>query len=293
MPTLRFRFCGQHGRRVQFRPRPDVPARVGWKAWSGTSETDTRRDRRRPPRSGRRTDVQPRTAAGEGAVRPPLSVSVVWSMRFRAGERMRLRRRLLPDLGGDVRVPAVRITRAVRCGRLPRLRRRIRTLERIGRIRVRLSALRDPCRVRCDPLFLRRLVRRLIPTSYQGREPSNNRFIIRLRRSFRRRAHPSKGPQPMMKPKRPRMSGRKTYYLVLWWMSQTPYAAIFENQVAAEAAANVANALMVRMSGREWKVAQVLDWYRRDESAAPMPAEWRDLVGQIHVPWLAKPKPAL
>ncbi len=46
-----------------------------------------------------------------------------------------------------------------------------------------------------------------------------------------------------MKPKRPRISSRRTYYLVLWWMSQTPYAAIFENQVAAEAAANVRNAI--------------------------------------------------
>jgi len=62
----------------------------------------------------------------------------------------------------------------------------------------------------------------------------------------------------MMKPKRPRISGRKTYYLVLWWMSQTPYAAIFENQVAAEAAANVRNALMVTISGRDVKVDQVL-----------------------------------
>src|SRR6059036_3807672 len=96
-----------------------------------------------------------------------------------------------------------------------------------------------------------------------------------------------------MKPKRPRMSGRKTYYLVLWWMSQTPYAAIFENQVAAEAAANVRNALLVTISGRDIKVDQVLDWYRRDDSGRPMPAEWRDLVGQIHVPWLAKPKLAL
>src|SRR2546428_241632 len=67
-----------------------------------------------------------------------------------------------------------------------------------------------------------------------------------------------------MKPKRPRMSGRKTYYLVLWWMSQTPYAAIFDNQVAAEAAANVRNALMGTISGRDVKVDQVLDWYRRD-----------------------------
>src|SRR3989475_8612917 len=95
-----------------------------------------------------------------------------------------------------------------------------------------------------------------------------------------------------MKPKRPRISGRKTYYLVLWWMSQTPYAAIFENQVAAEAAANVRNALMVTMSGRDVKVDQVQDWYRRDESGAPMPAEWRDLVGQNHVPSLAPPKPS-
>src|SRR3989442_9463409 len=168
MPTWGFRFCGQHGGRVQFRPGPDVPVGVGWKAWSATSEADPRRDRRRSPRSGRRADVQPRTAAGEGAVRPPLSVSLVWSIRFRAGERMRLRRRLLPDLGGDVRVPALRITRAVRRGRPPRLRRRIRTLGRIARIRVRLAPLRSPCRVRCDPLFLRRLVRRLIPLQLSG-----------------------------------------------------------------------------------------------------------------------------
>src|SRR5256885_16561081 len=91
-----------------------------------------------------------------------------------------------------------------------------------------------------------------------------------------------------MKPKRPRMSGRKTYYLVLWWMSQTPYAAIFENQVAAEAAANVRNALMVTISGRDVKVDQVQDWYRRDESGAPMPAEWRGLLGAVPRPLAAE-----
>ena len=69
-----------------------------------------------------------------------------------------------------------------------------------------------------------------------------------------------------MKTNRPRISNRKTYYLVLWWMSQTPYAAVFENEVAAEAAANVRNALMVRISGRDAKVEEVLDWYRRDDA---------------------------
>ncbi|OGS61102.1 MAG: hypothetical protein A3K59_04405 [Euryarchaeota archaeon RBG_19FT_COMBO_69_17] len=94
-----------------------------------------------------------------------------------------------------------------------------------------------------------------------------------------------------MKTKRTRASPRKTYYLVLWWMSQTPYAAVFENKVAAEAAASVRNALLITVSGRDLKVDQVADWYRRDDEGHPMPAEWRDLVGQVHVPWLSKVKP--
>ena len=83
-----------------------------------------------------------------------------------------------------------------------------------------------------------------------------------------------------MKTKRPRSSNRKTYYLVLWWMSQTPYAAIFENEVAAEAAANVRNALLVTISGRDAKVDQILDWYRRDESGRPLPAVRRNVIGE-------------
>ena len=75
--------------------------------------------------------------------------------------------------------------------------------------------------------------------------------------------------------------------------NSTPYAAIFENHVAAEAAANVRNALVITISGRYAKVDQVEDWYRRDEKGRPMPAEWRDLAGQIRVPWLSKPKAAL
>ncbi len=81
-----------------------------------------------------------------------------------------------------------------------------------------------------------------------------------------------------------RPSPKKTYYLVLWWMAQTPYAAVFENQMAAEAAANVRNALLVAVSGRDVRFERIADWYRRDDSGEPMPAEWRDLVGQIHVP---------
>jgi len=89
------------------------------------------------------------------------------------------------------------------------------------------------------------------------------------------------------------MTARKTYYLVLWWMSQTPYAAIFENEIAANAAVNVRNGMLIRFSGRDVRVDEVVDWFRRDDAGKPMPAEWRDLVGQIRVPWLAKPKAAI
>lgn len=84
---------------------------------------------------------------------------------------------------------------------------------------------------------------------------------------------------------------RKAYYLVVWWMSQTPYAAVFRNQVAAEAAANVRNGLMITISGSSVKVDEVVDWYRRDDEGLPMPAEWRELIGQIKVPWLDEKQP--
>ena len=82
-------------------------------------------------------------------------------------------------------------------------------------------------------------------------------------------------------------------------MSQTPYAAIFDNRTVAEASANVRNALMITISGNDVKVDEVLDWYRRahdkckhkdDKEAAscgdgvPMSAEWRDLYGPVRVP---------
>lgn len=83
---------------------------------------------------------------------------------------------------------------------------------------------------------------------------------------------------------------RERYFLILWWMSQTPHVAVFENRVAAEAAAQVRNAVLVEVSGRNVRVDAVQDWYRRDDEGKPMPAEWRDLVGQVHYPWGIRPK---
>jgi hypothetical protein len=86
----------------------------------------------------------------------------------------------------------------------------------------------------------------------------------------------------MTTPKERRRSS-DTKFLVIWWMSKTPYAAVFTNRIAAEAAANVRNALLVTFYG-ETKVEGVVDWYRRDDEGRPMPAEWRELMGQVHPP---------
>lgn len=81
----------------------------------------------------------------------------------------------------------------------------------------------------------------------------------------------------------------RTRYLVLWWMSQRPYAALFENRTSAEAAATVRNALMLTIRGHATEIESIVDWYRRDEAGQPMPAEWRELAGKLRPRWTAVP----
>ena len=87
-------------------------------------------------------------------------------------------------------------------------------------------------------------------------------------------------------------SRMRTYHLVVWWVSQTPHCALFDNQEAARAAASVRNALMVTISGSGVGVDEVVDWYRRNEQGSPLPAEWRDGLGQPRVPWASKANPS-
>ena len=82
-------------------------------------------------------------------------------------------------------------------------------------------------------------------------------------------------------------------YLVLWWQAQAPYAALFDDEIAAHAAASVRNALVVEISGGDLKFEKIVDYYRRDDAGRPMPAEWRDVSGPLAVPWAPRPRPAL
>jgi hypothetical protein len=89
------------------------------------------------------------------------------------------------------------------------------------------------------------------------------------------------------KPQKPRV-----LYLVLWWQTQTPYAAVFDDEVAACAAASVRNALVVEVTGGDVRIAKVVDYYRRDDAGNPMPAEFRDVAAPAPLPWSIRPTPS-
>ncbi len=65
-------------------------------------------------------------------------------------------------------------------------------------------------------------------------------------------------------------------YLIFWWLDQTPYVARFEDEMEADSAARVRNALLLEI-GEDGEVAKILDYYRRDEEGNPIPAVWREL----------------
>src|SRR2546430_14321407 len=78
---------------------------------------------------------------------------------------------------------------------------------------------------------------------------------------------------------------KESCYLVVWWVCQTPQIALFDHLEAAKAAASVRNALMVTVTGTAVEIDEVVDWYRRNDEGDPLPAEWRDGLGQPRVPW--------
>ena len=79
-------------------------------------------------------------------------------------------------------------------------------------------------------------------------------------------------------------------YLVLWWQNQTPYAAMFNDEVSAYAAASVRNALLIEVPA-DGKIERIVDYFRRDDKGNPLPAEWRDVVPPLGLPWMARPNP--
>jgi len=95
-------------------------------------------------------------------------VSVLQSVRVAGVRGLRLRRPICPRLRGDVPMPGVRLERAVRRGLVPRVPGRIPGRESAGPSGLFVPAVRDAGRLRGDPVLVRRVVRRLTLSKYQG-----------------------------------------------------------------------------------------------------------------------------
>lgn len=67
-----------------------------------------------------------------------------------------------------------------------------------------------------------------------------------------------------------------TRYVILWWVDQTPYGALFDDELQADSAARVRNAIYIELpDGKDLPV--ILDYYRRDSEGKPLPIRWRNL----------------
>ncbi len=70
-------------------------------------------------------------------------------------------------------------------------------------------------------------------------------------------------------------------YIIFWWLDQTPYYAQFDDEDEADAAARVRNAMMLEVGSLK---SAPVDYYRRDENGAPLPAVERKLKKTIPRP---------
>ena len=75
-----------------------------------------------------------------------------------------------------------------------------------------------------------------------------------------------------------------TRYVILWWLDQSLYGALFDDEVRADSAARTRNAVYLEFpDGEEPPV--ILDYYKRDPDGNPLHVIWRDLTGRPGAPY--------
>lgn len=65
-------------------------------------------------------------------------------------------------------------------------------------------------------------------------------------------------------------------YLILWWLNQVLYGALFDDEVKAESAARIRNAVYMELPDGDEK-PKILDYWRRDKDGKALSITWYDL----------------
>src|SRR3989442_3124500 len=130
MRALRLRVRGEHRWRLRKRPQIAATRDIDAEAVVRAAEAHASRDRRGSPPCQRRDDFRPWTPTRERALRSPVSMPHLRTVRLGAVHRVRLRRAFRPDVRRYVLVSGMRVPRSVGCRYMPGLRPRLRPIGR-------------------------------------------------------------------------------------------------------------------------------------------------------------------
>ena len=67
---------------------------------------------------------------------------------------------------------------------------------------------------------------------------------------------------------------KETCFLVIWWHLQKVYCGLFSTEEEAKLQAMSRNGIVVHITGGAVSVESIVDYWRRDDSGNPLPAEW-------------------
>lgn len=63
-------------------------------------------------------------------------------------------------------------------------------------------------------------------------------------------------------------------FLVIWWHLQKAYCGLFSTEEEAKLQAMSRNGVVIEIRGAAVSVESITDYWRRDDSGNPLPAEW-------------------
>ena len=63
---------------------------------------------------------------------------------------------------------------------------------------------------------------------------------------------------------------------------------MLDDEVQAYAAANIRNAALVEIAGKDARVIRAVDYYRRDDKGTPLSFTWREVSPPQPWPWMPR-----
>ena len=83
-----------------------------------------------------------------------------------------------------------------------------------------------------------------------------------------------RGPRVEVVSREPARPLTESCFLVIWWHLQKAYCGLFSTEDEAKLQAMSRNGVVIAIRGSDISIEGISDYWRRDESGNPLPAEW-------------------